>query len=167
MKKSLIFLTEYQLIKEVYGTKTTERSKVPLINHINEGCEILETINAPIEAVKAFCLHPLFQEDSAMCETLYHYIHRLIDPSPIVLAMEYRRVANNYLSYHCKSIDDQIELSILREVNMMLYADKIQNEKDFSLYHKGSHPNSLLLSNYFHNWINKLHACLHNDFNKL
>jgi hypothetical protein len=70
--------------------------------------------------------------------------------------MEYRRVANAYLSKReIKSLDD-IELSPLHEVNQMLWADKLQNQKDFRLYHMGKHERSDILEQYFINWINKL-----------
>ena len=38
----------------------------------------------------------------------------------------------------------------------MLYADKIQNEKDFKIYHEVTHERSKELREYFDNWINKL-----------
>ena len=38
----------------------------------------------------------------------------------------------------------------------MLIADKIQNKKDFELYHKGSHPRSMELDHYFNNWLKRL-----------
>ena len=38
----------------------------------------------------------------------------------------------------------------------MLIADKIQNRKDFELYHKETHPRSAELDKYFRNWLQKL-----------
>ena len=41
---------------------------------------------------------------------------------------------------------------MLPEVRDMLIADKIQNYKDFLFYHKGTHPRSRELEEYFKNW---------------
>jgi hypothetical protein len=70
--------------------------------------------------------------------------------------MEYRRVANNYLSKRTITSLDDIELSPMLEVNQMLWADKLQNQKDFRAYHLGKHNRSDILEQYFINWINKL-----------
>jgi hypothetical protein len=53
------------------------------------------------------------------------------------------------------SLDD-IRLSPLKDVNDMLIADKIQNRKDFELYHLGTHDRSEQLDQYFKNWLEKL-----------
>lgn len=59
-----------------------------------------------------------------------------MDKRVLLLGMEYRYTANNYLSF--KPADDPIHLSPIAEVNQMLIADKIQNRKDFEIYHKGT-----------------------------
>lgn len=71
-------------------------------------------------------------------------------------AMEYRVFANNYLSQHCHADDDLIAISPLAEVNQMLIADKVQNRKDFEIYHLGQHENSDVLVRYFNNWLRRL-----------
>jgi hypothetical protein len=38
----------------------------------------------------------------------------------------------------------------------MLIADKIQNRKDFELYHLGKHERSSELDSYFKNWLERL-----------
>lgn len=38
----------------------------------------------------------------------------------------------------------------------MLIADKVQNYKDFEIYHKSTHPRSKELDQYFKNWLQKL-----------
>ena len=38
----------------------------------------------------------------------------------------------------------------------MLIADKIQNRKDFELYHLGKHERSSELEQYFKNWLERL-----------
>ena len=42
----------------------------------------------------------------------------------------------------------------------MLRADKVQNYKDFLSHHKGSHPRSHELDQYFHNWLARLDLSL-------
>lgn len=146
---------EYDIIKKYYGNQVAKRSQVPLINHIDEGIEILKSINANDDAIAAYCLHPILQSDVAVCNNI-HMLDKYHNNRRIILTMEYRRVANNYLSKRkIKSLND-IELSPMDEVNQMLWADKIQNQKDFRLYHLGTHKRSDILEQYFINWINKL-----------
>jgi hypothetical protein len=38
----------------------------------------------------------------------------------------------------------------------MLIADKVQNRKDFELYHEATHPRSKELAMYFRLWLEKL-----------
>ena len=146
---------EYALIKYYYGERTANRSKVPFINHIHEGIYVLNCIGASENAVRAFCLHPLPQGDTEL-ESFYYdnldYIHRDV----LILAMEYRNIANQYLSYRKIKSIDEISLSPLKEVNEMLIADKIQNYKDFLIYHKDTHQRSDEIDEYFRNWLAKL-----------
>ena len=70
--------------------------------------------------------------------------------------MEYRNVANRGL--HCYQVTEssKIYLSPIKEVNDMLIADKVQNRKDFLIYHYGTHPKSQDLDKYFKNWLEAL-----------
>ena len=142
----------YELISNYYGNTKTQRSKVPLINHIDEGIVILKSINADEDTIDAYCLHPILQSDEAFNKN-YTLDFSGISTSALLLAMEYRRVANSYLS------KDNIENFVgftNKKIQQMLYADKVQNEKDFRIYHENSHPRSKELREYFDNWINKL-----------
>lgn len=145
---------EYALIESYYGNRTAKRSGVWLMNHIDEGLAVLAKINAPKEAYSAFCLHPLVQNDVDLASN-----EHLIKSHPHLNwqgAFEYRETANAYLAHRdIESIDD-ISLSGNEAVNFALIADKVQNYKDFMLYHYGKHDNSDRLFNYFHNWFDKL-----------
>ncbi len=147
-------MKEYDFIKEYYGDKRTERSHVLLINHIDEGLEILKAINASDDAKKAYCLHPIFQGDEDLSKNSTRAIE--FDSKIIMLVMEYRNIANAYLSKRTINTLGDIVLSPLQEVNHMLIADKIQNFKDFMQYHFASHERSNELFEYFKNWFKKL-----------
>lgn len=150
--------TPYQLISQFYGDRCAERSKVPLINHIDEGMIILESICASQAAKDAYCLHPMLQGDKELRENFDRVMALVDDPYVIALAMEYRSVANEFLSEKVGLVigPDQIRLSVLPEVNAMLIADKVQNRKDFITYHRGTHPRSEALDLYFQLWMKRL-----------
>lgn len=142
----------YKIIKDYYGDKTAKRSGVKLINHIDEGLDILDNIGASQIVKDAYCLHPLLQSDDEFNKNKSMDFSNISTES-IVLAVEYRRVANSYLS--TMSMNQFVGFTNF-EIKQMLYADKIQNEKDFKLYHEGIHPRSKELREYFNNWLNIL-----------
>lgn len=148
-------MIEYQAVSAFYGAGRASRSRVPLMNHIDEGLVVLDEIGASDLAKRGYCLHPLFQENSALVESI-EKLPTGIDMRAIVLAMEYRWVANNYLSSHPSRAPQEIELSPLKDVNDMLIADKVQNYKDFLIYHLGTHPRSARLDQYFRQWLERL-----------
>lgn len=167
--------TGYERIVEFYGDKTAKRSGVLLINHINEGLTILDRLDAHPDVKEAFCIHPMIQNDVDLRTNYHHLIsgtggkklYLPITANVIGLALEYRNIANNFLS-------DQIEtgpnswgreetyskkpmrLSPLPAVNLMLVADKVQNRKDFKRYHEGTHDRSRELAYYFDLWLKGL-----------
>ncbi len=148
---------EYRAIRDFYGDQVAARSQVPLINHIHQGLVILGAIGASETAKKAYCLHPLFQNDQELSTVAQTYLRNnpSADPYVVMLAMEYRQVANAYLS-RAVMPENGIKLSVLPEVNDMLIADKVQNRKDFDLYHKGAHVMSDRLTQYFGEWLKAL-----------
>ncbi len=149
----------YLAIAAFYGTRRAHRSQVPLLAHIDEGLRILDVIGATLAAKEAFCLHPLLQDDADLLLALgpdSAFRACAPDPAVVVLAMEYRRVANAYLAHHCQGEDDVIRLSPLAEVNDMLIADKVQNRRDFEIHHLGAHENARVLDQYFKNWLRRL-----------
>lgn len=153
----------YGQIVAHYGYQRAARSDVPLINHIREGVKIMWRLNASDYAIRAYCLHPLFQADIDLV---------MVDPAgmnpiEVMLAMEYRSCANRWLSdkVRIEHFDDGVEVGRkvvfdgepsagpLDEVKQMLIADKVQNYKDFLQYHQHTHPRSLELQQYFKAWL--------------
>lgn len=146
---------EYKLVENFYGDGQAQRSKIYFMNHIDEGILILNKINASDSAKAGFCLHPLVQDSPNLGKT-FQELSEKVNAYNLGLSLEYRNIANQYLSKRSITSLDEIELSPLKEVNDMLIADKIQNYKDFILYHRGTHPRSNELENYFNNWLDKL-----------
>ncbi len=138
----------YETISTVYGDDTAKRSGVRLMNHIDEGLAILDDLGADQWTKDAYCLHPIIQND----KTFREFNPTGHDPLSIMLATEYRAVANASLSYHQSP---RYLLSARDEVNLMLVADKVQNLKDFLKYH-ASHPRAHDLHWYFWNWLDAL-----------
>lgn len=149
-------MREFDLIASYYGERTARRSQVPLINHIKEGLVILNEIGASENAKRAYCLHPMLQGNAELIECLA--IVADINPMVVAFAMEYRSVANEFLSEKVGLVigPDQIRLSPIKDVNDMLVADKVQNRKDFITYHLGTHPRSDALDLYFQLWMKRL-----------
>lgn len=158
MSDSVFQTPEYRMIAKYYGDRVAERSQIPLMNHIDEGIEILMGCDAAQYVQEAFCLHPLIQGDADL-EANHREIlgSTCLSMKAVMLATEYRRAANAYL---CKpetdawSIDDakkHIGL-LLPEIRLMLIADKVQNRKDFMAAHYGTHARSDQLLKYFNNW---------------
>lgn len=143
---------EYEIIKKYYKENKSKRSDVRLMNHIDEGLTLLNGIEATEDAKRAYCLHPIIQTETS----LENFDFSGVSEHVMELAIEYKRVANSYLSNRKITHINEIELSDKFEVNDMLLADKIQNYKDFLLYHKDTHSRSDELENYFRNWFKKL-----------
>lgn len=147
---------EYRAVSAFYGDRVTRRSMVPLMHHIDEGIALLATMDAKDTAMRAFCLHPLLQDDRGLVASFARLTELTDSVQVITLALEFRRVAN--LCPHARVIKsaEEIELSPLREVNQMLAADKIQNRKDFVIHHRGTHPRTAELDRYFQLWLQRL-----------
>ena len=150
----------YDKIKIFYGSDCAKRSKVPLINHINEGLIILDFLKASDYAKDAFCLHPLMQDSSVLLESLEDSFFDSVCSKTIMLCMEYRHVANSFLS---KKKKENTSALINEDLRHMLIADKVQNYKDFLKYHKGTHKDSEQLDAYFNEWFDILNI----DYNEI
>lgn len=169
---TIAFQPEYNAIVKFYADKKAERSGVPLINHINEGLEILSLIGSTMDAKRAFCLHPMIQDDMPLYDMSENDILFSFSPRVVLLAMEYRQRANAWLSpkvYRMgltrKGSDQNIPNIVcdgqpyagnLPEVRDMLVADKVQNYKDFLKYHADTHNRSAELDFYFKKWLDHL-----------
>lgn len=167
MNPTIKFQPEYNAIKNFYGDNTAKRSGVKLINHIHEGLEILDILGSTMDAQRAYCLHPLIQNDAELLEMTFNDVLFSFSPRVVLLGMEYRQRANDWLSDKVSTIAwtreggrDVAYVSQtgtpspgnLTEVKDMLLADKIQNYKDFVLYHKETHQRSRELDKYFQEW---------------
>ena len=150
-------VAEYRAVAELYGDGRAARSGVRLIEHVHEGLAVLRALGAGEVVLRAFCLHPLVQADEALRATMSGARLASADPEAVALALEYRSVANAFLSpmeTHPGYDNPQaIRRSPLAEVDAMLIADKIQNAKDFGLYHRRSHPRAAWLARYFDSWL--------------
>lgn len=148
---------EYVAIERHYGDRQARRSGAPYMQHIDEGLRVLHRwLGASDRAKRAYCLHPLVQGDADLRD---HYDSGLLDgfaPGVVALALEYRNIANAFLSPmdDHPGFDDprKISRSPLAEVDAMLVADKLQNCKDFRLHH-ASHPRADRLERYFMAWL--------------
>lgn len=147
--------SEYLAISAYYGDQRARRSNVRLMDHIDQGILILKAIGAPLTVARAYCLHPIFQLDDALVKEGMAFASKHGFTEPVLFAMEYRGIANAYLSQHAMP-PKGIRLSPIPEVNMMLIADKVQNRKDFERHHKGTHAKSERLDVYFKEWLQAL-----------
>lgn len=146
---------EYKAIQEFYNNEKANRSQCYLMNHIDEALFIMTSLNASDVAKRAFCIHPLVQNDKDLADN-WESLKNKFEPEVLGLAMEYRNIANAYLSHRKIKHIDEIALSPIHDVNQMLIGDKIQNYKDFLIYHYGTHERSDVLNKYFKNWLKVL-----------
>lgn len=161
-------VAQYKAVTKFYGNDRAERSGVLKMNHIDEAITIIKRASDLMteyqsdtdvgHAITSFCLHPMFQADADLLKISDErvFLGDVCDPIDLVYVMEYRSVANEYLSH--RTVDDfsNIRLSPIKEVNLMLIGDKVQNYKDFVTYHQATHPRARELSFYFQNWLDRL-----------
>ncbi len=146
----------YEIIKWYYGDTRAKRSQVPYMQHIDHGLIILNKLGVTNMVKDAYCLHPIFQSDFDLMENFDLTTKYNINSNVMTLVMEYRSVANEYLSHRKVTNLSEIRLSPLKEVNLMLLADKQQNFSDFLIHHYGNHERSDELFTYFSNWLQRL-----------
>jgi hypothetical protein len=149
---------EYRAIERHYGDRRAKRSGLFLMHHIDEGLVVLgRRLYARDPVLRAWCLHPLVQGDDELAQAVVGGTLDDYATEVVVLALEYRNIANRFLSPmedHPGYADPaKITLSPLAEVNQMLIADKVQNCKDFRLHHATTHPRADWLERYFQAWL--------------
>lgn len=145
----------YEIISKFYSDRTAKRSGVRLMNHIDEGLVILWSLQLKTGSYGGWCLHPIVQNNEKIEIPI-----RLREAD--IAATIYSHKANAYL---CRKENDWIktvkDLRVLLghipdTIKMYLIADKLQNRKDFELYHKGTHERSYELTKYFDLWLEYL-----------
>lgn len=149
---------EYRAIESLYGDRRAKRSGVYLMQHIDEGLYILSRrVHARDAALRAYCLHPVVQNDEDLAHAFAQQTLAGFSIEVVTLALEYRNIANRFLSHmeeHPGYADPaKIMRSPLNDVNHMLIADKVQNCKDFRLHHATTHPRAEWLERYFQAWL--------------
>ena len=154
---------EYKYIQKYYGDDCANRSGLFLMNHIDEGLAVFNYAEHATEnAMRAFCLHPIFQDYNKGIEKAKTYrdgiindiivnTSRYVSDAVLALAEEYARIADSFL---LGSDLGKFPVSgVSEEVKYMLLVDKVQNYKDFRIWHLGTHPKSDELEEYFNNWL--------------
>ena len=145
---------EYKIIADFYGHSRAERSQIPLLHYIDEGLEFLAEQQASKNAMLAFCLHPIVQNNELI---------DVIWSDGNLLALEYSQRASSYLckpeTDYVRTLDDIRELvgPITHDCLLMLLADTRQSQKDFIEHHKGTHDRSRELDRYFNLWLAYIH----------
>ncbi len=161
---------EYAAVEKAYGDRKAERSGLPYMRHIDQGLVILDKLTNDDDVLRAWCAHPLFQLDNHFVELMAtpHRTDPLCDivtnPRVAVLAMEYRAVANGFLSKdHAYLFEHEgmprPKISPLPEVNQMLVADKVQNYRDARLHvfpDAATDDEAACLTVYFNAWFKAL-----------
>ena len=159
MSNKVVDSKAYEIISKHYGDSVATRSQVPLMNHIDEGLQILACLGATELAKDAFCIHPIVQ--IAILDN-NQVPDDVLELESFPLAYEYSMKANSYLC--CKetdyvtSVEDIYNIvgDMTHDCRLMLIADKIQNRKDFTRFHKGTHERSDQLTAYFDLWLQYL-----------
>jgi len=156
---SLYNTLEYKLISDFYGSKCAERSKVPLMNHIHEGADLLTKWGVNELPIRAYFIHPIVQSGTILSS------NSVTRTAILSMATEYSRIANKYLcrpeTDELTNMQDETELQFYlgymsKDCAWMLLADKVQNQADFRKYHWFSHDRAIQLEKYFNLWIKTL-----------
>lgn len=146
------FRNAYLIIEQFYGDTRAKRSGVLMMNHINEGLNVMRALNATPCACAAYCLHPITQNN---CPEDW-MLEREVPPYIWEVAYAYSAAANSFLPSHIPQGKSAPMLKLSADLRTMLIADKIQNSKDFYLYHSNTHENAATLRAYFSSWLHFL-----------
>ncbi|WP_213956762.1 MULTISPECIES: hypothetical protein [unclassified Variovorax] len=126
---------------------------------------ILSELDATEAAMRAFCLHPLFQADEDLIHHGQDFMNSVdADPFVILLVMEFRSRANAWPTSRAQRSHEGLRMESngypsagpIEAVKHMLIADKVQHRKDFIRHHRGKHPCSDALDLHFDQWFGAL-----------
>lgn len=151
----------YRIVSDFYMGDVAVRSGIPKIFHIKEGLILLEHLGASDVVKSAWCIHPVVQSNEDFKRELVDHRLSQADSDAIIMAMEYRFIANSYLSKdvdivtlkHTKLLGDKLNGFYKKDIRLMLIADKVQNYKDFKNQPKGTYENEKELQIYFASWL--------------
>lgn len=159
-------MIEYDIIRSVFVGRKARRTNLPYIRHIDQGLYLLRYAKASQTVLGAWCLHPLFQLDEyflPLLEGKGTFLFNGVTLPVLGLAMEYRASANSYLTSDERQHPDPASrqyprLSPVKEVNLMLQVDKVQNYRDarLHLYPHITNSESAMLDRYFQRWLGAL-----------
>ncbi|MEJ8851888.1 hypothetical protein [Variovorax rhizosphaerae] len=156
---------EYQAIRTHYADRIAKGSGIAFLQRIDEGLIILSELDATEAAMRAFCLHPLFQADEDLIHHGQDFMNSVdADPFVILLVMEFRSRANAWPVDRVHRSPDGLHMVAdgcpsagpLEAVKHMLIADKVQHRKDFIRHHRRKHPCSDAQDLYFDRWLEAL-----------
>lgn len=149
---------EYNYISDLFHNKISKVTEDLSMNIMEEGLAILNILEASHNAKKAFCIHPLFENDESLAKTWEMNRIPNCDSRSLILAMEFRTISGRRSGNNGK-----IRLSMIPEVNQMLLADIMQKYKTFEINQRGVHPKSNELETFYKNWIIQLCENLFDD----
>jgi hypothetical protein len=147
---------EYAMIKEIFGHRTSVRAGLPYMKHIDEGLKLLRHLERrDFDVAAAWVLHPLYQDDEFFSEQVAGAKYDGITARTAIFVVEYRNVANACTS---SMRGKRAVVSPLKQVNLMLIADKVQNYKDARqhLIPKINYGEGRRLHAYFRKWLKAL-----------
>lgn len=124
-------LCDYYKVTQTSSGIKAKTTGIPYIIHILEGLLWLDHKMCGVIQKRAFILHPVLQNDYDIQNNYNRYNYDSLPNKVLILTMEYRKQANSYLPKTAETSLFDPETSALRQVNPLLAADKLQNQKDY------------------------------------
>lgn len=154
---------EYEMAKKMLGSKTTTDGRTLLIEQVDQTLKVLNHLSSWPAVMRAACLRPLLQDDHTFEYGWKTACKNGVQPRALVLAMEFRRVANSYL---CNTLTDywddeevRIRLGlVIPPVRAMLIAHKTVGYYQFLMQQAQTHFRRKELRAYFERWFRILEA---------
>jgi hypothetical protein len=150
----LVYPRPYAMAAEQWGEKVSSQG-VPYMRHIDDGIRIIDMLREENHIAKqvddAFILHGLFQSYIDVGNAYSRKYYDKVEPQVLMLVMEYRNIANQWLSPHGFNPTEKPKIPLF-ETRVMLVADKIQNYSNFLKNYKLIHPHHQRLDAYFRAW---------------